>query len=203
MASAPIVPPGGQFPTPATSSTPLLAFRCAPAVRPYLPEDVLTPASIIIDTPITHSAVAGAVPITLPEHDAATTLAVTVSHNGRTLATGHVPLNASGVELPFSLLGLTPQKEAFNLTCSGTLASSFPKDKAQKFTTSAALSFLPAPPPGRSVTKMDLRSGTLLAKPATGKDGPYAPVFPIGFYTNFGGYLDSNLSLINELKEQG
>ncbi|KAF7798797.1 hypothetical protein EIP86_010022 [Pleurotus ostreatoroseus] len=201
MAGSPIVPPGGQFPIPATSSTPLLAFRCAPAIRPYLPEDAAELASIIVDTPVTHSAIAGAVPVTLPTHGGATSLTVTVSHDGRTLAEGRVPLNASKVELPFSLRGLSPQKEAFNLTCTATLDNA--ETKTQKFTTSAALSFLPDPPAGRSVTKMDLRSGALLAKPATGKGGNYEAVFPIGFYTDFADYLAANLSVINEIKAQG
>lgn len=42
-----------------------------------------------------------------------------------------------------------------------------------------------------------------MAKPANGKGGEYGYVFPIGFYTSFGGYLSSNLSVINDLKEQG
>lgn len=39
---------------------------------------------------------------------------------------------------------------------------------------SSLLTYLPAKPKGiGSVTKIDFRSGTLLAKPATGEDGPY------------------------------
>lgn len=50
---------------------------------------------------------------------------------------------------------------------------------------------------------MDMRSGALLAKPPTGEDGPYQYVFPIGFYTQYGSYLASNLSIPGILKEQG
>lgn len=50
---------------------------------------------------------------------------------------------------------------------------------------------------------MDLRTGALLSRPATGKAGPYETVFPIGFYTDFGGYLASNLSVLDDLKERG
>ena len=53
------------------------------------------------------------------------------------------------------------------------------------------------------MTKTDLRTGALLAKPATGEDGPYETVFPIGFYTDFSSYIAANLSVLNELKEQG
>lgn len=201
MASQPIVPPGGEFPIPEASSDPLLAFRCAPAVKPYLPEDMSTTAGIIIDTPITYSRISGASPITFPQRGPLGTLSVTVGLNGRTLTQGHVPLNASKFVLPFHLDGLQPQLEPFNLTCTASFA--LEGGHTQNFETSAALSFLPDPPDGRSVTKMDLRTGALLAKPATGAPGDYETVFPIGFYTNFGGYIASNLSLLDEIKADG
>ncbi|EKM52442.1 uncharacterized protein PHACADRAFT_126254 [Phanerochaete carnosa HHB-10118-sp] len=202
MAGSPVIPPGGQFPISATSSSPLLAFRCAPAIKPYLPEDVPTLSSFIIDTPITKSEITGAAPISLPGHGSLGSVAVTVSVDGRSLATGVVPLNATKFELPFSLAGFSPRAEAYNVTCTAEYSSSS-LSKPQQFSTGAALSLLPDPPAGRSVTKMDLRTGALLAKPATGNGGSYETVFPIGFYTNFAGYLDSNLTLLNVLKEQG
>jgi hypothetical protein len=56
----------------------------------------------------------------------------------------------------------------------------------------------------RTLTKMGLHTGTFLANPATtGLEGTYEPVFPIGFYTTLDGYLASNLSVIDDLKEQG
>ena len=198
MNTSAVVPPGGQFVIPAMSASPLLAFRCVPAIKPYLPEDVHAPASFIIDTFLTHSQVAGAQAISLPAHGDPGSLAVTVSVDGRTLASGTVPLNATRVELPFSLAGLEPRMQAFDVSCTAEYTHT-----KQTFAASAQLSLLPSPPEGRSVTKMDLRSGALLAKPATGAGGEYEPVFPIGFYTNFGGYLDSNLTLLDELKAQG
>jgi hypothetical protein len=197
MQGSPVVPPGGQFPIPATSSSSLLAFRCAPAIKPYLPEDVLTPSSFVIDTFITNLEVAGAEAISLPAHGDLGELLVTVSVEGR-VTTGLVPVNTTKFELPFSLLGLESRPQAFSVSCTAEHTQT-----KQKFSTSAALSLLPNPPDGRSVTKMDLRSGALLAKPATGAGGDYEPVFPIGFYTDFGGYLDSNLTLLDELKAQG
>jgi hypothetical protein len=50
---------------------------------------------------------------------------------------------------------------------------------------------------------MDLRTGALMAKPANGSGGDYESIFPIGFYTTFDGYLAGNLSVLDELKEQG
>lgn len=209
MQNQTVVPPGGNFPIPATSATPLLAFRCAPAIKPYLAEDASTPAGILLDTPITFTQINGAVPITLPSGSSHSgELVVTVTVDGQNLAHGTVPLNASKVELPFSLSSLKPRKEPYDISCSATYsdasASSSNNDAAanQKFTATASLSFLPNPTSG-SVTKMDLRTGALLAKPADGKGGDYDTVFPIGFYTSFDGYLSTNLSVINELKDQG
>ncbi|EIN05140.1 hypothetical protein PUNSTDRAFT_137822 [Punctularia strigosozonata HHB-11173 SS5] len=58
---------------------------------------------------------------------------------------------------------------------------------------SAKVPFIPDNTNG-SVTKLDMRIGGLLAEPATGADEPYAPVFPVGFYTSFGGFLADNLT---------
>lgn len=200
MASQPIVPPGGNFPVLAVSNDPLLAFRCAAAMKPYLAEDVGTPAGVLIDSPVVYSEIFGAQPINLPSGplSSAGTLDVTVSLNGKTLVNALVPLNASAYELSFSLDGITPQMTAYNLSCDATYnAASSP----QTYSASAALSVLPNPT-NSSVTKMDLRTGALLAKPATGLGGEYEPIFPIGFYTTFE-YISANLSLIDTLKEQG
>ena len=62
--------PGGQFPIPATSPTPLLALRCAPAIRPYLAEDATTlnphDMAILIDAPVTFQQTSNAASILIP-----------------------------------------------------------------------------------------------------------------------------------------
>ena len=118
MATDPVVPPGGQFPIPATSPSPLLAFRCAPVIKPYLPEDAFSPAGFLIDAPITFSQVVGAAPITLPAHGPAGALEVTLKVNGKTLAKGPVAVNATKVEIPFSLKSLEPQATPYDVECS-------------------------------------------------------------------------------------
>lgn len=188
---------GGNFPTPATSETSLLALRCSQAVRPYLPEDAsgnASPVSILIDTSITFSEIANAAPITLSH---TSSLSVTVFADGKVLTKGDVPLNITKHELPFSLSHLEPRVAAYNLSCVATYSK-------QTFEAAGSLTYLPDPPSDiGSVTKMDLRTGALLARPANGKGGPFAPVFPIGFYTDFDGYLSTNLSIPTELKTQG
>ncbi|KAF9474514.1 hypothetical protein BDN70DRAFT_908482 [Pholiota conissans] len=200
LPSLPPTPPGGEFPIPATSTNPLLALRCSPAIRPYLAEDAKTAGNsndiaILVDTPVTFSQIANAAPINL--HPSLDSLTVTVTANGKKLASGSVPLNATKHALQFSLSSLTPRSEAYELSCIATFGT-------QKFVASGSLSFLPDPPSSiGSVTKMDLRTGGLLAKPANGKGGPFAPVFPIGFYTGFGNYLVDDSTIPATLASQG
>ena len=235
-----VVAPGGQFDLPESSNSPLLAFRCGPAIRPYLADDSSDPAGILIDSSVTYSKINGAQPINLPPTISnSDQLFVTVSLNGKTLAQDNVPLNVSKYELPFSLLGLQAQAEPYNISCSASytaskqsspasrnvrlytlpslpswpeLFSAYHKkysrhvnvvrsSSAQTYETSASLFYLPNPSQG-SITKMDLRTGALMAKPANGT-GNYDTVFPVGFYTLFDGYLASNLSTLDEIKAQG
>ncbi|KAH9067994.1 hypothetical protein EDB83DRAFT_2314809 [Lactarius deliciosus] len=65
------------------------------------------------------------------------------------------------------------------------------------------LTYLPSPPASiGSITKFDQRTGGLLAKRANTQE-PYEPVFPVGFYTQFGGYLEGNDTVLEVLKSQG
>jgi len=202
MVTEPVTDPGGRFPIPAISSSPLLALRCGPAIRPYLPEDAAhasatSPVAILIDTPVTFSEIDNAVPITLGPG----TLDVTVSVNGKTLTSGVVPLNATKHALPFSLSTLKAQKAAYTITCSATFSSS-----KQTFSAKGMLTYLPDPPADiGSVTKFDARTGALLVRPLGGpKTAAFEPIFPIGFYTEFGSYLEENYAtLLPERAKQG
>ncbi|KAF8637158.1 hypothetical protein AX17_003062 [Amanita inopinata Kibby_2008] len=193
----PIVPPGGQFPVPASSTSPLLALRCSQAIRPYLPDDGSDPSqpvAILVDTPVVYSFINNAQPIALTSPGS---LSVTVMANGQVLTQGSVPLNSTKHELPFSLSSLQAQTTAYNITCTATYNS-------QTFIATSLLTYLPHPPTGiGSVTKSDLRTGALLARPANGNGGPYAPVFPMGFYTGFGNYLVKDPSIPARLASQG
>ncbi|KAI1787420.1 hypothetical protein LXA43DRAFT_713557 [Ganoderma leucocontextum] len=195
QAGSPVVAPGGEFPTPAKSSSPLLAFRCSPAIKPYLPEDASASQTFIIDAPVVYSQVSGAAPIDLPTGTPASALQVTVTVGGKTLVTGSLAPNAK-TSLSFSLKDLSPQSTPYDVECTAKYGSS------HTYTAKTQLSYLPDPPNGRSVTKMDLRTGALLAKPATGNGGDYETVFPFGFYTSFD-YLASNLAVIDTIASQG
>ena len=197
------VTPGGQFPVPATSTSPLLALRCAPAVRPYLPEDATSPpptdphfVSIIVDAPLTNSVIANAAAISSTSGSLSVTVSLTTA--GTVLATGNVAVNSTGSTLPFSLAGLQSSTTPYSITCKAKATS------GESYSATGSLFYLPTPPSGiGSVTKMDQRTGALLARPANGSSGPYAPVIPVGFYTSFDNYLGVDFTIPATLKSQG
>lgn len=184
----PVEPPGGEFVYPPALEQPHLSFRCAPAIKPYLGED--SSGAFLVDTEITHTLIRGAVPI--DSVDKNTELTVTISVNGQTLAHGSVPLKASAHTLPFSLESLEPQKKPYSVLCIATA------EDGRVFRTTTSILRLPDPKSG-SVTKMDLRTGALLVK----KSKKWESIFPIGFYTDFGGYLAKDLDILDDLKERG
>lgn len=145
---------------------------------------------------MTYAEIAGTAPLTLPSRGPLGNVQVTVEVDGRTVATGAVPLNASKAELPFSLAGLVPRKGAYDVSCSATYG-------AQTFKAEGSLSFLPDPTDGRSVVKLDARTGAVLAKPINDQEGEYQTVFPVGFYTGFSDYLATNLSAVDDAKAKG
>lgn len=192
---SPIVPPGGQFPTPATSDSPLLAFRCTPIYKPYIAEDATSNAGFAIDTVVTHIQVRGAKPIAL--EPTPTALTVSISIGDSVLAVSQVPVNVTKFEIPFSLTKLIPRKEPYAVSCSATYPD------GQEYNTTASLSYLPNPLSG-STTKFDSRTGGLWTKPFDADPATnYTPVFSLGFYTSFDDYLAKNLSILDDLKARG
>ncbi|KAH8989019.1 hypothetical protein EDB86DRAFT_2831777 [Lactarius hatsudake] len=198
-AGQPISPPGGQFSLPVTTTTPQLVLRCNAALMPFLPDDLVDNSSslIIVDALVRYKEIAGAQPlIMLSSPDAE--LFVNVSVDGMPLTSGTVSLNGSAA-IPFALSAITPRSVPYSLGCTATLSSS-----EQNFTsTPTNLVYLPSPPDSIGcITKLDQRTGGLLAKRAFTQD-PYEPIFPVGFYTQFGGYLDGNDGVLEVLKRQG
>ena len=206
MSNQTVVPPGGQFQLPATSAEPLVAFRCSPAFRPYLEEDA-TSAAIIVDTPIVYRYLQGASPISLSGsnswgYDDLGKMEVTISVGDRVFAMQQVPLNTTKNEIYIDLSTLEAQKSPYTVTCNATYqaeASSWPT--TQYFSANASLLYLPDT--NGSVVKTDLRTGSLWARPADGKGGNFEPFLPQGFYIQFDPYLVQNLTLIDQLKDDG
>ncbi|KAJ7253030.1 hypothetical protein B0H12DRAFT_1117142 [Mycena haematopus] len=195
----PVVRPGGRFPLPELSPTSLLVFRCAPIITPYLEEEDHH-AGLVIEAFVTDMRYNGAAPITrAAEPTAGETLEVSISIDGSILSQSSVRLNSTS-ELHFPLANLSqPRKQPFSIDCTASYASHL-SPEPQTFSATTTLSYLPRPPLG-SATKRDSRTGALLVRPPGSSS--YEAVFPIGFYTSFDSYLDSDLSILDELKAQG
>ena len=208
MSNQTVVPPGGQFQLPATSAEPLVAFRCAPAFRPYLEEDAQN-AAVVVDTPIVYRYLQGASPISFSSsgwnssaYDALGKTEVTISIDNKVFAIEEVPLNTTGYEISVDLSSLQAQKTHYSVTCNATYQAETSSSPAtQYFSANASLLYLPDT--NGSVVKTDLRTGSLWARPADGKGGEFQPFVPQGFYIEFDPYLVQNLSYIDQLKEEG
>lgn len=195
-------PPDGQFPVPASLEEPHLALRCNPVLIPFLPDDndPANPSSnaILVDALVRTTKIRGAQPLGTSPPVQDTGLFVDVFLDGEHLTSGKVPLNGSAA-LPFNLSDLSPRENPYDLTCTATLSSSSRSFKSIP----AELTYLPFPDASiGSFTKLDLRTGGLLAKRANDSK-PYKPIFPMGFYIAFGGYLEGNLSVLEDLKDEG
>ncbi|KIJ18325.1 hypothetical protein PAXINDRAFT_161711 [Paxillus involutus ATCC 200175] len=207
MSNQTVVPPDGQFQLPASSSEPLVAFRCAPVFRPYLEEDGKD-AAFVIDTPVVYQYIQGAAPISLPTNSSHSSqslgkMNVTISIGNHLHTTKEVPVNATGFEISLDIRSLLAQKTAYNVSCSATykIETSSSKNTTQYFSTNTPLLYLPDT--SSSVVKTDLRTGALWTRPADGNGGAFAPFIPQGFYVAFDQYLATNLSLLDQLKSDG
>ena len=195
-------PPDGQFPLLASFNEPQLALRCNPALYPFLPDDNdptnTTSSAVLVDALVRTTDINGAQPLGTISLFRDTDLLVKVFLDGENLTSGKVPLNGSAA-LPFNLSSLSPRIQPYDLTCTATLSSS------QRIFDSvpSKLTYLPFLDASiGSYTKLDLRTGGLLAKRAN-DSRPYEPIFPMGFFTNIDGYLDGNRSALEDLKNQG
>ncbi|KAF8960921.1 hypothetical protein BDZ97DRAFT_1734303 [Flammula alnicola] len=193
----PIIPPKGTFPPSEDLKEPEFAFRCVPRNQPYLKEDdCRSYASVLVDTLITPVHLRHGSPMTR-NNPVPTTLTVTLEVDGYLTVYRDVEMNAKDLELPLSLCSLRPHRTPYNITCSAELEVSTTLKQTVVYTTS--LWYLPTPPSG-SVTKLDRKTGALMTKSNAGN---FEHIFPIGFYTDFGGYLASNLTILDEIKSQG
>ena len=173
---------------------PLFAFQCLPRMQLYLEgDDCATSASVLVDTLTTLAPLRYASPLTIP----VATITLSIDIEGLHSVYKNVQTNSTNLEFPVSLCHLLPRRQPFTLTCSAELEPfSFPNETS---VTSSPLLYLPSPISG-TATSIDRKTGALMTR-ATNRT--FQAVFPIGFYTDFGGYLAGNLSILDEIKSQG
>ncbi|KAG9127924.1 hypothetical protein FRC07_007575 [Ceratobasidium sp. 392] len=185
--------PGGQFPVPPTSPSPLLRFECWPSLRPYVSGfdtmgSVLLSASVVSTTPgVAYSpSVDGSlfhVTAQLDGHTIASKVSLSIGTDNQTPA------------FDFVKASITPRRDAYNLSCSATSVKS-----GKVFHSSSNVHYLPPVPKNvGGVVQSDGRTGGLIA----GQGKKRGPVLPFGFYTAFGGYLEKNVTVLDEIKKDG
>ena len=186
--------PVGRFQHDEAPLGPSLAFQCLPRMQLYLEgDDCASSASVLVDTFTTLDPLRYASPLTTP----VSTITLNIDIEGLRSVHKNVQINSTNLEFPLSLCHLLPRHQPFTLTCSAELESY--SSPHEILVTSAPLLYLPTPISG-SVTSIDRKTGALMTR-ATNRT--FQPIFPIGFYTDFGGYLSGNLSILHEIKSQG
>ncbi|KAG8765231.1 hypothetical protein FRC12_007614 [Ceratobasidium sp. 428] len=188
----PARPPGGNFPVPAVSPSPLLRFECWPSLRPYVSGldtagSILLSASVVNTVPgVAYSSSAdGAlfyVTAQLDGHTIASNVSLSIGTNNQTPA------------FDWTKAAIIARRDAYNLSCTATSAKS-----GKVFRASSTVQYLPPVPKEiGGVVQMDGSTGALVSG-----QGKRSPVLPFGFYTAFGGYLDKNLTVLDEIKKDG
>lgn len=156
-------------------------------------DDCASSASVLVDTRTTLAPLRYASPLTTP----VATITLSIDIEGLRSVHKNVQINSTNLEFPVSLCHLLPRRQPFTLTCSAELESYSSPNEIH--VTSSPLLYLPSLISG-SATSIDRKTGALMTR-AT--NSTFQAFFPIGFYTDFGGYLSGNLSILDEIKSQG
>lgn len=189
-----MIPPKGIFEAFEELSVPQLAFQCSPKMHVHLESDGCNASSILLDTLVTFTRLRYSLP--LPDSFdivAPPKLGLHIEIGEERFGFSDVQFYARNLEFPVSMCSLQPRLKPYIVKCVLSLG------KEKSYTSTTSLSYLPQRSSG-SVTTIDRKTGAMMVK-SPGR--AYEPIFPIGFYTDFGGYLASNLSILDEIKAQG
>ncbi|PCG92799.1 Hypothetical protein PENO1_086810 [Penicillium occitanis (nom. inval.)] len=183
--------PGGQFTYPSPSPNLLLYVQVSPRHSIYVSSEQT--ATFIVDAALSYyhgdayynsTQVLGS-STTQPFSDLY--FDIRVESTDQVLVTNNVTINSTDNLFNFDIGNLlTPQFDAYDIVLYG--ASS---DGNQTFTATTQLFYLPDKSTG-SVTKIDNLNGNLLYKNNATND-TFVPFFAFGFYTSYGGYLETSL----------
>ena len=111
---------------------------------------------------------------------------ISVGESGLDLVSGqNVSVNSTSNEFVFSLSGLTPRFDPYEVVIVGASG-----DGAQSYTATTDLYYLPARTDGGSVTKVDNLYGGLLIQDYLNNSTAWTQLFPYTFYVTWDGYLN-------------
>ncbi|KAL8280729.1 hypothetical protein RQP46_006733 [Phenoliferia psychrophenolica] len=176
------------FSAPALSSTPLLDFTCGQSVRPYVEGDKT--ASIVVDAAVNYQ-------LGTAWASSASSLSLSITVGDRTVVSGAtLAANSTGTKFSFDLDQLKAQTTAFEMSCTAQLGNG-----GATYSASSSFLYLPPNPYNGSVVKMDKLTGAMLVPNKVGNS--WEPLWPLGYFVTFQGYLDTNLSVLDEMKANG
>lgn len=104
------------------------------------------------------------------------------------ISSSNVTVNTTNNELGFSLAGLTPRFEPYEIVITGASG-----DGAQFYTATSNLYYLPERTDGGSVTKVDNLYGGLLVQDYLTNSTAWTPLFPYTYYTSWDGWLELSI----------
>lgn len=109
-----------------------------------------------------------------------------ISETGHDLISGqNISINTTGNELLFSLSGLTPRLEKYEVVLTGGSV-----DGAQFYTANTSFYYLPTRTDGGSVTKVDSLYGGLMVQDYLSNSTAWTSLFPYTFYVSWDGWLE-------------
>ncbi|KAA8910023.1 hypothetical protein FN846DRAFT_940250 [Sphaerosporella brunnea] len=190
-----LVDKGWLYPPP-HSDVPRLAFTCRARLKPFVKGTDARKASIVVDARISHD-----VGTPFPHARPVESIYVTVSVSSLQLVNTQMRLGDQ-VEIAVDLDKLPPRTEPYSLTCHAAASDSGP----QFATASSELYWLPPSPYNGSIVQLDTSTGELVVSGNIAPGLPGAnrePFFPIGYYTGWGNYLESNFGILSEIKKAG
>lgn len=172
---------------PEPASSPLLDVQIATRHSIYVGNE--TTAELIVDAGLSyyHGSAYPAAALSTGVNGS-DSLHFTVTAQGNLLVSGVVLVNTTDNLFDFNLTGLEPSTSAYAVTLTATASS------GGNYTAQAELFYLPEKTTG-SVVKVDRLYGSLLYRnSATG--GAFTPVFPYGYYGDYGGYFNETEKII-------
>lgn len=198
---SPNINPGGQFTYPKPSPNPLLYIQVSPRHSIYVSSEHT--ATFIVDAALSHfhgenydnsTQVLGS---STPQPFSDLYFDIRVESTDRVLVTNNVAINSTDNLFEFDIGHLLrPQFEAYDIVLYGASA-----DGNQTFTATTQLFYLPDKLTG-SVTKIDNLNGNLLYKNNV-TSNKFVPFFAFGFYTSYGGYLETSLENVQAYYDLG
>lgn len=185
--------PGGWLETLELSSVPLLDLSIRPRMSLYFAGEEF--GSFIVDAaisfmngkPYVNASLNMKVNITNPFDKLF--IDISLASGMDLVSSRNVTVNTTSNEIGFSLSGLTPRFEPYQVVMTGASG-----DATQFFTATTDFYYLPERSDGGSVTKIDNLYGGLVVQDYLTNSTEWLPIFPYTFYVSWDGWLERDIN---------